>query len=194
MGFFDPEHKTKAHIFELLLIMGAVGLTVGRMIRADMPMTRADTIALGMGGKSTLIIGYQLLTEHNRRMRRFYSRKACLILNTLEIAFWGGVVYFSHMSTSAMCPLDKDLGVTCIMGWTIIGLAVFICVMSAYAAILSAIELRHPQEETDNRKFAQLTDAFDDNHPLRPVPSLPQPAGRDTEQYYTQYPSRNPGY
>lgn len=48
MGIFDPEHKTNAHIFELLLIMGAVGLTVGRMIRADMPMTRADTIALGM--------------------------------------------------------------------------------------------------------------------------------------------------
>ncbi|KAL6407545.1 hypothetical protein AUP68_08564 [Ilyonectria robusta] len=54
MGIFDPEHKTNAHIFELLLIMGAVGLTVGRMIRADMPMTRADTIALGMTRSTTI--------------------------------------------------------------------------------------------------------------------------------------------
>jgi hypothetical protein len=78
------------------------------------------------GGKSVIIIGYQLLTEHARKFARFYSRKANLILNTLEIAFWGTVVYFSQMVTTKMCPLSSSLSTSCIFGWTIIGLAVSI--------------------------------------------------------------------
>lgn len=72
--------------------------------------------------------------------------------------------------------------------------------MSAYVAILSAIKLRHPQEEPNNRKFKHLTDTSHHNLPLRPVPSvlsalsMPYPAGRDTEQYYSQHAPRNPGY
>lgn len=85
------------------------------------------------GGKSIFIIGYQLLTEHSRKCARFYSRKANLILNTLEIAFWGAVVYFSQMTITKMCPLDSDLSKSCIFGWTVIALAVSIrCVFLSH--------------------------------------------------------------
>lgn len=48
MGIFDVQHKTKAHILEAILVLGAMGLSVGRIILAEFPMSNADTMALGM--------------------------------------------------------------------------------------------------------------------------------------------------
>ncbi|KAH6673910.1 hypothetical protein F5X68DRAFT_278445 [Plectosphaerella plurivora] len=188
MGLFNPEHKTKAHILEIILIVGAVGLTVGRMLMGTAPMTRADTMALGMGAKSLIIIAYQLLTEHVRKLARFYSTKACLILNSLEIVFWGAVVYMSYTVTSKMCPLSGSLSTSCILGWTVIALAVIIAIMSAYAAILSFIELRQPKTTPEDRKFENLADTFDDVQPLRPVdPARYSSPERNNDHYHNQY-------
>ncbi|OGE55667.1 hypothetical protein PENARI_c004G04521 [Penicillium arizonense] len=50
-------------------------------------------MGLGMGAKSLVIILYQLLTGHVSRFQRWASLKAYLILNSLEIVFWGAVVF-----------------------------------------------------------------------------------------------------
>ncbi|KAI8171113.1 hypothetical protein K4K49_004408 [Colletotrichum sp. SAR 10_70] len=84
--FFDPRHKTKVHILQLVIMTTAIVLTIARMA---MPVitTRANMMALTMGIKSFIIIGYQLLTGHKERFRKWASLKANAILNTMEIVF-----------------------------------------------------------------------------------------------------------
>ncbi|KAI8289959.1 hypothetical protein K4K60_007206 [Colletotrichum sp. SAR11_57] len=84
--FFDPRHKTKVHILQLVIMTSAIILTIARMA---MPVitTRANMMALTMGIKSFIIIGYQLLTGHKERFKKWASLKANAILNTMEIVF-----------------------------------------------------------------------------------------------------------
>ena len=48
MGFFDPKHKLKVHILQIILIHVVLGLTVPRLFMKGQPRSRANTIALGM--------------------------------------------------------------------------------------------------------------------------------------------------
>ncbi|KAI8234497.1 hypothetical protein K4K57_004874 [Colletotrichum sp. SAR 10_99] len=84
--FFDPRHKTKVHILQLVIMTTAIILTIARMA---MPVitTRANMMALTMGIKSFIIIGYQLITGHKERFKKWASLKANAILNTMEIVF-----------------------------------------------------------------------------------------------------------
>lgn len=50
MGFFTNRYKLHVHIFQIVLVVGIVGLTVVRMFNrpAGMPSGRSSTMALGM--------------------------------------------------------------------------------------------------------------------------------------------------
>ena len=47
MSFLGPDRKLHVHIVALVLVVVAMGATIARIILAEMPMTRADTMALG---------------------------------------------------------------------------------------------------------------------------------------------------
>ncbi|KAM0283759.1 hypothetical protein ACHAQH_002348 [Verticillium albo-atrum] len=121
MGFFDPKHKGKLHVVQVVLVIAALALSGVRIVLAEFPMTRADTMALGMGAKSLIIIGYQVASEPGRWLRRFGSLKANFILNIIEVAAWGAVVYLVMTSTLRMCK--GPLGTSCLLAWIIIGVA-----------------------------------------------------------------------
>lgn len=134
--FFDIRYKFWVHIFELLLVVAAMGLSVPRLFAKNQPRTRANTIALGMvrellvfifqryakqqqGAKSIIFILYQLLTEHVARFYRWQSSKANTILNSLEIVFWGAVVFLLIQANISIC-----MGYTCVLSWIVAGIAI----------------------------------------------------------------------
>lgn len=65
-----------------------------------------------------MIILYQLLTEHVSSLQRWASLKAYLILNSLEIVFWGAVVFLVLQANLQVC-----VGTGCALGWVVIVLS-----------------------------------------------------------------------
>lgn len=47
MALFDPKHKTKLHVVVLIIVVAVMAASGVRILMAEMPMTRADTMALG---------------------------------------------------------------------------------------------------------------------------------------------------
>ncbi len=48
MAFFDPKHKLKVHILQIILIHVVLGPSVPRLFMKGQPRSRANTLALGM--------------------------------------------------------------------------------------------------------------------------------------------------
>lgn len=119
MAFFTTRGKLIVHIIQIILIHVAIGLSAPRIFTKNQPRTRANTIALGMGAKSLMIIGYQLLTEHVRRLKRWHSYKANAILNCLEIVFWAAVAFLVIQANTKIC-----VGVWCTLSWIVVVVAV----------------------------------------------------------------------
>jgi hypothetical protein len=59
-------------------------------------------------------IGYQLLTSHVARLRKWRSFKAYFILNAIEIVFWAAIVYFGVVQATQKCE-----GVSCTLGYVV---------------------------------------------------------------------------
>lgn len=76
------------------------------------------TVIFHQGGKSLVIIFYQILTEHVARFRRWRSLKANAILNALEIVFWAAVVFLTIQANVQIC-----VGVGCTLSWVTCGVA-----------------------------------------------------------------------
>ena len=66
-----------------------------------------------------VIIWYQILTEHVRRLHKWKSLKAYAILNGLEIVFWGAVVFLVIQANIQRCN-----GLACTLSWIALGFAV----------------------------------------------------------------------
>lgn len=63
------------------------------------------------GLKTTIVLTYQLLTEHVERFKRWKSLRAYAILNTMEVFFWMAVIGLTFFSVSKIC-----VGVSCALG------------------------------------------------------------------------------
>ncbi|KAJ4266082.1 hypothetical protein NW762_004056 [Fusarium torreyae] len=113
-SWFDPKHKTKVHIGQLVLIVIIASLAIGKTVTrpSNIPRNRMDMVAVTMSVKSLIVIGYQLLTEHVASFHKWASHKAYLILNFLEVIFWIGVIVVTFMSIS-MCDESHPTCVNC---------------------------------------------------------------------------------
>lgn len=117
--FLSPRYKLPVHIVQIILVAVAIGLSVPRLFMKNQPRTRANTIAMGMGAKSLVIIGYQILTEHVRYFHQWASLKANAILNALENVFWGAVVFLVLQANLKRC-----VGVGCTLSWIVVGVSI----------------------------------------------------------------------
>ncbi|KAF6811842.1 hypothetical protein CMUS01_13181 [Colletotrichum musicola] len=135
--FFDPRHKTKVHIAQLVIMLAAVILTIAR-ISMPVPTTRANMMALTMSIKSVIIIGYQLLTTHKERFRKWASLKANAILNTLEIVFWFVALGLLFQANTRFCT-----GPSCAISWVVTLLCAVLIVLAFQTSVVSIKEHRH---------------------------------------------------
>ncbi|KAF9870571.1 hypothetical protein CkaCkLH20_11877 [Colletotrichum karsti] len=135
--FFEPHHKKKIHILQLVLMLIAIILTIARMA---MPVitTRANMMALTMGLKSFVIIGYQLLTAHKERFKKWASLKANAILNTLEIVFWFVAFGLLFSANTKFCT-----GASCALSWVVTLICAVLIVLAFQTSVISIKEHRY---------------------------------------------------
>jgi hypothetical protein len=62
---------------------------------------------------------YQLLSEYSRPFQRWYSYKAYVIINSLEVVFWGAVVFLVMQANLQRCR-----GISCYLSWAVVGDAI----------------------------------------------------------------------
>lgn len=62
-----------------------------------------------------------MAAEHVQKCKRWHSYKANVIISCLEIVFWGAVAFLVFQGNLKKCE-----GVTCILSWITVGLAVVI--------------------------------------------------------------------
>lgn len=126
-AFFEPHLKLRLHIAETVLIIIALILTgiyismISFITRSDIMiipfvsfhpplycidsnnmLTRSSLLLL-QSVKSLIIIGYQLLSQHTTRYRKWESLKANMILNFIEPVFWFVVIILKGMGMSRSC-------------------------------------------------------------------------------------------
>lgn len=84
--FFRTSFKNKMHWIQLTLVVTIIVLTGVRISikPSPMPVTRSDTLAIVMGIKTIVVIGYQLLTAHVSKLRRWRNLKIYSVLNGME--------------------------------------------------------------------------------------------------------------
>ncbi|KAH8665898.1 hypothetical protein BGZ60DRAFT_432073 [Tricladium varicosporioides] len=141
MGFFDSRYKFAVHMLQLILVLLAIGGSVVRLLfvkAPGAPPSRANTMALGMGAKSLIIILYQVITEHSARCRKWASLKANMILNSLEIVFWAAVVFLMIQANMKFC-----VGTNCVLSWCVCCVAGLLSIFAAYTATVSIMEWKY---------------------------------------------------
>ncbi|KAH7160404.1 hypothetical protein B0J13DRAFT_519815 [Dactylonectria estremocensis] len=136
--YFAPRFKTPMHLVQMVFIIGVIAVSAARMTMKNSPRGRSTTIGLAMGAKSLVIIGYQLLTEHVDRFNSWASLKAFMILNCLEVAFWGAVAFLTLQANIKQCD-----GTSCTLGWIVVVLAVILNILANYTAIVSVLDWKH---------------------------------------------------
>ncbi|KZL79497.1 cytochrome p450 protein [Colletotrichum incanum] len=148
--FFDTRYRTKVHILQLVLMTVAIILTVARM-SMPVPTTRANMMALTMslfgtgadqmriqGLKSLIIIGYQLLTTHKERFKKWASLKANAILNTLEIVFWFVAFGLLCSANGTFCT-----GASCALSWVVTLIVMVLIVLAFQTSVVSIKDYRY---------------------------------------------------
>ncbi|KAF2757396.1 hypothetical protein EJ05DRAFT_388571 [Pseudovirgaria hyperparasitica] len=136
-ALLSPKCKVPLHVVYAILTVLAIGLSAPRLFMKNQPRTRANTIALGVGAKSLIILQYQLLTEHVARLRKWRSLKAFTILNSLEIVFWAAVVFLIIQANIKIC-----VGTGCILSWIVMAIAIPLSMLAAWAAAICWVEWR----------------------------------------------------
>ncbi|KAF1963509.1 hypothetical protein CC80DRAFT_7846 [Byssothecium circinans] len=135
--FFHPRHKLPVHVAQIFLVAVAMGCSVPRLFMKNQPRTRANTVALGMGAKSLIIIIYMIVTEHNPRFKKWKSYKANVILSCLEVVFWGTVAFLAMRANLRICT-----GALCVLSWVVVVVAVVIVLTELYTAAVCIREFR----------------------------------------------------
>jgi hypothetical protein len=103
--FFSTSSKNRIHWTQLTLVVTIIILTSIRISikPSSMPVTRSDTLAIVMGIKSIVVIGYQLLTTCRSNLRRWRNLKLYLVLNIMEVLFWFVVIVITGMGMTRYC-------------------------------------------------------------------------------------------
>ncbi|KAI5363745.1 hypothetical protein Slin14017_G057090 [Septoria linicola] len=134
---FNSRYKLPVQIVYIILVIAAMGISVPRMFMKNQPRTRANTIALGMGAKSLILIGYELLSEHVRKFHKWRSYKAYTIINLLEIVFWGAVIFLLIQANIKICN-----GIGCTLSWIVMGIAILLNQLAVYCFLVCYFEWR----------------------------------------------------
>ncbi|TQN64183.1 hypothetical protein CSHISOI_11246 [Colletotrichum shisoi] len=139
MPLFDNRHVLKVQIFQLLVIHIVLGLSGANLVLRSKagPVTRNTTMSLAIGAKSLVFLAYEIGTQHFSGLRRFSSLKTNMILNCLEPLFWGAVAFLGIQGNIQRCN-----GITCTLGWVIVGCAIFLNLLAAYTAAVSYTDFR----------------------------------------------------
>ncbi|RMJ04640.1 hypothetical protein CDV36_014688 [Fusarium kuroshium] len=95
-------------------------------------------MALGMAAKSLIIILYQILSDHVQAFKKWSSLKAYVILNALEIVFWGAVVFMMIQANIKFC---EEL--SCILSWIVVVLGIVMSTLASYMTIVTWLDFRH---------------------------------------------------
>ncbi|KAI4857461.1 hypothetical protein E4T45_01041 [Aureobasidium sp. EXF-8846] len=103
--FSSTSSKNRIHWTQLTLVVTIIILTGIRISikPSSMPVTRSDTLAIVMGIKSIVVIGYQLLTTCRSNLRRWRNLKLYLVLNIMEVLFWFVVIVITGMGMTRYC-------------------------------------------------------------------------------------------
>ncbi|KXH37703.1 hypothetical protein CNYM01_06717 [Colletotrichum nymphaeae SA-01] len=151
--FFDTRYKTKIHIAQVALIALAIILTIWRMAM-PVPFTRGNIMALTMtdirrkqGFKSLIIIGYQLLTTHKERFKKWASLKANAILNTMEIVFWFVAFGLLCQANGRFCT-----GGSCALSWIVTLIVMVLIVLAFQTSVVSIKDYRYWKHFGINRE------------------------------------------
>ncbi|KEY69777.1 hypothetical protein S7711_03756 [Stachybotrys chartarum IBT 7711] len=116
--WFDSRFSLRVHCVQCVLILAAVILTIVRIAMPAPFTTRAHMMALAMGIKSLIFIGYQLASAHMARFAKWHSLKANAILNCLEVVFWATAMGLLFQANGQTCS-----GASCGVSWVIALLA-----------------------------------------------------------------------
>ncbi|KAF8859319.1 hypothetical protein BDZ45DRAFT_742561 [Acephala macrosclerotiorum] len=142
MGVFSNRYMFAVHMLQIMLVLAAIGGSVVRLLivkaPSGAPRSRANTMALGMGAKSLIIILYQVITEHSSKFRKWHSLKACMILNSLEVVFWAAVVFLMIQSN-----LNSCVGANCTISWVVCAVAGVLSTVAARTAVVSIMDFRY---------------------------------------------------
>ncbi|KAI8685099.1 hypothetical protein NCS57_00178100 [Fusarium keratoplasticum] len=95
-------------------------------------------MALGMAAKSLIIILYQVLSDHVRAFKKWSSLKAYVILNALEIVFWGAGVFMMIQANLKFCE-----GMSCTLSWIVVVLGIVMSSLAFYMTIVTWLDFRH---------------------------------------------------
>ncbi|KAF3354523.1 hypothetical protein VDGD_01652 [Verticillium dahliae] len=136
-AFFEPHLKLRLHIAETVLIIIALILT-GIYISMISFVTRSDIMIIPFSVKSLIIIGYQLLSQHTTRYRKWESLKANMILNFIEPVFWFVVIILKGMGMSRSCT-----GGSCGVSVAVMLVALVIFALATLMAGISYLDYKH---------------------------------------------------
>ncbi|KAH6898013.1 hypothetical protein B0T10DRAFT_577477 [Thelonectria olida] len=142
-NLFDPRVKLPIHLLQLFLVFVVLILSVVRMFNrpAGAPRSRAGTMSLGMSAKSLIILLYEILSSHVRAFKKWSSLKAYVILNGLEIVFWGAVVFLMIQANIKFCA-----GLSCTLSWVIVPLGIVMNILASYMTIVTWMDFRYFKE------------------------------------------------
>ncbi|KAM0275037.1 hypothetical protein ACHAQH_007644 [Verticillium albo-atrum] len=135
--FSEPHLKLRLHIVEVVLIVIALILT-GIYISMVSFITRSEIMIIPFSIKSLIIIGYQLLSQHTTRYRKWESLKANMILNFIEPVFWFVVIILKFMGMSRSCT-----GGSCGVNVVLTLVATAILVLTIQVAAISFLDRKH---------------------------------------------------
>ncbi|KAH7357039.1 hypothetical protein BKA65DRAFT_534786 [Rhexocercosporidium sp. MPI-PUGE-AT-0058] len=125
-----PSLMASIHIVQILLVLAVLSVTIiNRFVIANAPAGRAGTMVLGVAAKSFIIIAYQILSK---KYNKWFSLKANMILNCLEIVFWAAVVFMGVQANLQSC-----VGVHCTLSWVTCVLGGVVCALTGFAAVVS---------------------------------------------------------
>ncbi|PPJ51939.1 hypothetical protein CBER1_09682 [Cercospora berteroae] len=153
--YFQARYKLPVQIVYIILVVVAMGLSVPRLFMKNQPRTRANTIALGMGAKSFILIGYELLSEHTRFLRKWKSLKAYAIINFLEIIFWAAVMGLIFQANLKSCK-----GVGCYLSWGVMGVAGVLNQLAVWCFLASWFEFREFKRSRNTEYKEERLDSY----------------------------------
>ncbi|WYZ46148.1 hypothetical protein EsH8_IX_000373 [Colletotrichum jinshuiense] len=139
MRIFDNRYMLRVHILQIIVIHVVMGLSGARMLMKQKggPVTRTNTMSLGMAAKSMMFLIYQLATQHFPRFRKWASLKTNAILNALEVVFWGAVVFMGVQGNIQRC-----IGTSCTLSWVVVGAGICLIFLAKYTAVVSYTDYR----------------------------------------------------
>ncbi|KAL1654836.1 hypothetical protein SLS61_002585 [Didymella pomorum] len=183
---FASRFKLPLHLTTGILVIIVIGLSVPRLFMKNQPRTRAGTIALGMGAKSLILLTYMMAAEHVQKCKRWHSYKANVIISCLEIVFWGAVAFLVFQGNLKKCE-----GVTCILSWITVGLAVVINHLEIYASAIAIREFRDSRKMRDGMPLGSvMSRGTDEEEMVQRFPSAPETAYQGRHEHHQTDPER----